>query len=456
MANIITWDSYKVWDLLMKYTETGIPLFQWTLERYKNLPYLFFDVDEFTDPKTGKSKIMFKFKNIGWVTQQTTESWTSVKWWEQRWAPIEVKVNGNQTSVTTITVTDYNWFSIADLSIDDVVTIASTPDNTDYTRRITAVDIWAWTITIEWWAISVSDGDIIQFLYNVKDEWDEIDKSFNQRDYDVYESNYQFLTAKVQFNPVELNKSYQFPTSVEEFVNARLTTTFNRLTEQLGKIMWLGRNLNSWEGKPETLGIISAIEKIWAETSKDFTHDLSLYSNYDEKIDAIMDVLNDAYESWVYTNGVISMVWTSQALFNLMKSNKYWLHLVWDESRVMAPANDPLNIGIYRIKTGKGFEIEFFADPILTQIAKINKKYGDSFFVVLPRNAMKIYQRQYDWVTDISGRLNKYGPWLSWRNITEVINASKVGRPSTFVAEWHFATILAWLRYGAYRIIYNY
>ena len=456
MANIVTWEKYKVGDLLMKYTETGIPLFQWTLERYKNLPYLFFDVDEFTDPNTGKSKLLFKFKNIGWVTQQTTETGKSVRWWEQRWAPIEVKVDGDQTGVTSIKVTNYNGFSIADLSVDDVVTIGSSADNTDYRRRITAVDIGAGTITIEWSAINVNDGDIIQFLYNVKDEGDTIDKTFNQRDYDVYESNYQFLTAKLQFNPVELNKTYQFPTSVEEFVKARLTTTFNRLTEQLGKIMWLGRNINSSEGKPETLGVISAIEKIWAETGNNFTHDLSGLSGYDEKVNKIMDILNEAYESGVYTNWVISMVWTSQALFNLMKSNKYWLHLIGDESRVMAPANDPLNIGIYRIKTGKGFEIEFFADPILTQIAKVNKTYGDSFFVVLPRNAMKIYQRPYDGVSDISGRLSKYGPGLSWRNISDVTNVDKVGRPSTFVAEWHFATILAGLRYGAYRIIYNY
>ncbi len=465
MSKIKTTNTYTLDSLVNIYTKTGLPIFNWYKSRFKTINYLFFEPQEVefltNDGKT-ISKVILKPKSIDGITPVLTRDGKGLYWWEQKYTEKALLVDGNQSSVTSIKVKPYDQYTINDFDIDDKVLIASSADGKDYVARISAIDSATNTITLTdirtlddkaASSINVNDGDYIKYLFNAKNPDDVIDNDgSSMKAYKEYQSAFQNIVGTINFTTPELNKTYQI-TDVEGYVKNKISWFLHEKIRDLAHGIWFGMNVKDEPGrKNETLWVITGIKKIGAElgSSNKFIEDLSGLSD-DEKVNKLIDILGEVWESGVYDDGVVTIVGTTAAYNYLKKISQNWYKL--GGLNVYTEKQHYIDLDVTKVEdTLAGVSTEWMTDAILNEYARNSKEFGDKFLVILPRKKIGMYQLTNEGV-DINGKLMKFGPNLEFEDITNHIAYNKVMKGRTFVVRGHYATLLAGLETGAYRIV---
>ncbi len=438
-----TGNTYKVGDLVHKYTKTWLPIFKILYKQFKSLAYLTFDVEQML-MQDGKTVLMFKFRSLEGITHTITETGDSVKWREAKWRVFQTEVNGNFAAVATVTLD-----SVQDLSINDVVLFYSDDGVApvqELQRRI--INIVGNDVTLES-PVTVYDTNRVLRLYNVRNDGDDIVNTYNLQGGDEMESFFQNFQGEVNFTTKELNKTYAYPEGPEEYVASVFSNFLQHQIHEFGFGFWKGRNLaqNGVVTKGEMLGVITAIEDAVAATGLPLITDLSGVVGDDAQVRAIIDEIFAAQMSGLVDEGQpLTITCNYKALQALTKLNGAWNKLagvtVYDNT------GTDIKLNIRKI-VGQFGTVEFVADHFLNILHP-----DDSYMVFTPRTLIKLYMRQNETV-NVDGnapRMNKYVPGMKFDDISKIVNARKP-EICTFIAHTHFATMLVGLQTGAFRII---
>lgn len=443
-----TGNTYRVGDLVQKFCETGVRLWQMACRvgMFKSIPYMFFDQTEILDPGKAPRRVL-TFKNIPGIEHTISETGNSVKWYEQWYQFPESTVAVAGTSVNTITLIDAAKFNISDEILIYATDGVDACCATEYQRQVTAINYQYNTITFNGTAITVALGDRVQRLYEVLNNCDAIVASPTLDDMEEYESFYSNFGQTIQFSEEDLNKCYATAGGVQWFVDSYFMKMNEDQLWAIGNTIWRGRNVKPVNGlKTQSMGIINGIDDTIANYGLSLRADFKNLTTDDQRIKALLDQIYLAQQCGVKNmDPIIIGVCTHRAYNNLTKMNQAWNRILGCVPTCSSSMEKQFNI--YSI-SGPFGRVEFTSDAIL------NTYYRDkSVIILMPKNQMKLYMKQNRKVNEAGG-LDKVVTGFEFDDITYLYK-DKFRCGNVFKMTGQFSIILVGLKSGAWRIIEN-
>lgn len=423
--NVVTGQTYKVGDQVVKAEWKWLYVFQVMHKYFKNLLYMFFDFNNMSN-KSLTNKLLPIEATIAW------EDWVSLTWYDHNNFDVEILATVVSASATTIDVTTITWDVNAKTTwfeVGDQILVVKA-DGTSARRTITAITATVITVNS---AVAIAVGDKIIRIYYVLAREAEITRWFSKGSYIEYKSFFQNFGREVRFTKTDLNKSYLFEKDAKSYVIKIIEINMQILLQEFCKAVWLGQNDDD-NAKPEMLGIDTAITQL-AVKNPSVIEDFSVYTSDDEKIAAFMDQLELAGSSGaILPWETLTMACNRKMLSALGRLKKD--DIVYNE-KITA-----IDFTIFKFQNMFS-QVEFFHDPILDSLSQKSLGY------ILPKSLMSLRFRQNQ-IVDENKNVQTDRPEIKFTKKVHNIHDLAI-----FDMYFEAATVLGWLSSGAYRKLIN-
>lgn len=271
----------------------------------------------------------------------------------------------------------------------------------------------------------VYPGDRVMKLYNGRNDCDIITGSYQQNPYSFRHTFIQHISFKHEVTKVELNRSYAEEQGVIAYIKNKMQGLSEQMVDQMASAFYMGRNRNpnnsvtytradgSTARLPgETMGILPALfdahynnpQLGLIQSAKELLTDA-------DKVKLILEQLLQVQMSGAIARGsTVTMVMDSMAISKFMQMNNAWNKF----TGFMVTNTDNVN---------KKFTLPVIHTPygpteIMTDY-KFEQIMGNSGNILfLPRELIKMTQRENDMYDITSGSVTKATPGFKFEEVT--------------------------------------
>lgn len=414
-------NEYTAGELLNAQVGTGIYMFPILRKQFKHLEYVLFDWN-----KPGQKNLKSKFLPID---ATITTDGVSLTWYDYNMFDVETTIGTTAASNAVLAVD-----KTAGYEVGDTIYITRAPGSAKENEKRTVTAITADTSITVNSAIAVDAGDKIVRAYYVQQARSEVNRGSSTWGYTEFKSFFQRFGRSIQFDKSQLNRTYFFEASAQEYIASVFGHNMNILLQEFNKALYLGGNVPG--DKSEMLGIDTAITK-QAATDPSLIVDFASITDDDEKVEKLMEVIEATGAS-----GATAATDTITVMVNRKFASA--LGRLKKEDIVYNDALKEIDFNIITLKNMFG-QVEFVHDPMLDDLFQSSVAY------MIPRSLMTLKFRQHQRLTGENGAMEAAKGEISLRE--KIHNIPDV---SEFYMYFEAAVILGGLTSGAYRKLVNF